>query len=260
MREAGKPELLVLDRTVHFEYLIVNTRDPALSDPDLRAALLYSIDRERLCSEILQGGCVPTDFTSAPAKLAGPNLFDPAAAKRHWNRARIRPSTVDLLTTPEFEQQLVAGFLQETWKNHLGLDVRVRNLEFGALMGSLFSAQPFQLARFWVQPLVDLPEIWFMSFRPGDPPPRGRNFSAYANPDLKPLFQRTLSPLDSTQRREVMEAMEAVLRRDPPILPLFQRKYAYLVNPVVRLPLGYALRYHFWDARSESQRTQAPDR
>ena len=238
----------VLNNTVHFEHYILNTRDRVLADRHLRRALMLAIDRKRLCEDILSGGCIPTDFTAAMARRTAEDLYDLSEARREWRMAKVHPKEISLVTTPEYEQQLVAAYLQDQWKAAFGIQVKVSSIEFGSLMANLFGGRPFQIARFWVQPLVDLPEIWFMTFRPGNPPPHGRNFSGYQSEEFASLFERSLLPLPGAQKEKLIEQMEEILRHDVPVIPLFQRKYAYVYSKRAYLPVGYALRYHLWEA------------
>src|SRR5262249_51712448 len=84
----GKPEFKVAKSTGSvYQYIAINMHDPILSKPDVRKAIHYAIDRERIVRDIQRGFAKQTDSMLAEGHWArADNLtsypFDPNKAKQ----------------------------------------------------------------------------------------------------------------------------------------------------------------------------------
>ena len=247
--EKGAPKdtrLVYNANPADFRYILFNTRDPRLRDPAARRALNHALDRSKLCRGPLLNFCRPVNFVSAMEGVEGGNdLYQPEKAKQEWQALASPPREITLLTFSNEVDRTVAQWVAREWKKTLGLEVKVKVMDFGPLLGTLFGGKEFTAATLWVQPLSDLPEIWFLAWQPGDMPPRGRNISRLDDPRFTALFN------ELRQRGRVQgwlsQKVEAVLEQDPPAAPLYQLTWAWLVNKDYELPVGRIKTLELWE-------------
>lgn len=105
----------------------------------------------------------------------------------------------------------------------------------------------FQIAGLWVQPLVNIPEIWYLAWQPGDLPPKGRNVARLDDPAFTKAFY-TLQT-DSQPREEVLREVELALEQNPPAAPLYRRKEGWLVSERFEWRLGPVIAIELWAIR-----------
>lgn len=231
-------------RVADFEFILLNTHNPKLRDPRIRQALNYSLDRARLCAGPLLGYCVPGDFTSVitDAKPAN-DLYRPDLAQAAWKAAPVRPDSLTLLSLPDERNVTTASWAAEQWRKAFGLETKIRTIEFGPLLGTLFSGKNYDMATLWVQPLADIPEIWYLAWQPGDLPPKGRNVARLDDPDFTAAF-RDFQALGS--RPEILKRVEESLRANPPAIPLGRRRDAWLISERYQWEKGPILVMELW--------------
>jgi len=200
----------------HLEFLLFNSNAPGLADPDLRRAMLYALDRSQLCNRVLLGVCDPANFISArPGNESDASLYRPSAAMSALERSTVVPAKLRLLSFPDEFSMTYARWAARAW-------------EYGQLLGTLFGGQEFDMATLWVAPLVDVPEIWNLAWQPGDPPPGGRNVARIDIPGFAGVYEQ-LKTVEGAESAILISEAERLLESNPPAVPLFQRRFAWLL-------------------------------
>lgn len=238
--------VLTVPGSVHWEFLAFDTRHGFTRSQSLRRALLWAVDRQELCQGPLLGTCKAADFVSALRKesLTQDLLFQPERARREWDKLEAKPSSLRILCPSNDRSLTVARFVSAVWRTFFGIESSIQPMENAPLFARLLSGEPFDTALFWVQPLVDLPEIWFLPWQPGDFPPAGRNFTGYVNPTFEQLFSQMRKGLVLSPA--FYQELESVLEGDPPAVPILQRNAAFLVNARYSWRIGPTLALEFW--------------
>lgn len=144
-------------------YFDVNLDQPVFRGSEagrkLRVALALAIDRKRLIDEILRAGQAPAysmvarDFAAGyeAADRFGTGDFDKdvALAKQlvqEVKQAGVNPPQFRILYNTLEGHKIIAAFIQDQWKQHLGIDVALENQEWQVYLNSRRSGK-FDIAR-----------------------------------------------------------------------------------------------------------------
>lgn len=203
-------------------YVVINTARAALNQKTLRQSLNYAIDRKRLVQAINRG------FASAgltPSGTAGynppPGLeFDPKKAKELLLQAGFKdPKEVPTLTlvynTSE-NHKMIMEIVQNMWKEHLGISVKLQNMEWKSLL-KLYTAKDFDIARYgWVGDYNDPNTFLDLHVTGG-----GNNHTNWSNPLYDELIQKAQATTNQKERFRYFYEAEKILLDEAPIVPLY---------------------------------------
>lgn len=251
--QSSIPEGLHLEtvsETADFEFLVLNTEHSSIKDKNLRRALMYALDRFALCSGPMLDYCNATDFTSPLAgKSATNDLYQPDKALQLWKSVADRPKEITLLAFPDDRNLIAASWVAEQWLSVLGLKTSIKTMDFGPMIGTLMGGKAFEIAQLWVQPLVDIPEIWYLTWQPGAYPPQGRNIARFHDSFFTDQFNKLQS--GDTKRTKTLETIEMILRDNPPAIPLYRRKTAWMISNRYIWKLGPVLIMELWTVQAK---------
>ncbi|MBC7239683.1 MAG: peptide ABC transporter substrate-binding protein, partial [Chloroflexi bacterium] len=120
-------------------YYGFNVSKPPMDNVKLRQALSYAIDRQKLVDTVLKGGQRPAKTFACPGIFGSPAddpnfvgvSYDPAKAKQLLAESGYTgtPEITLMFNTSEGHQR-IAQFIQQNWKDTLGLDVKLANQEW----------------------------------------------------------------------------------------------------------------------------------
>jgi oligopeptide transport system substrate-binding protein len=232
-----RPEVLktVDDRGVYFYSL--NVARPPLNDRRVREALSLAVDRERLARFVLKGGRRPAwHFT--PPDLGGYTArtrvaFEPARARQALAAAgfpdgRGFPDVELLIDAREFHQ-VVAEAVQQMWRQHLGVTVRLRNEETQVLNASK-RAMDFQMVRGSWNATTYQDPFFFLGAWQTDGLYNEAKWSDAA-------FDRCIDATwtaDLAARAAAFQRAEAIFLRELPAIPLFFTTQVMLMDQGVK--------------------------
>jgi oligopeptide transport system substrate-binding protein len=220
---------------VYFFWL--NTREPPLDDPKVRRALSLAVDREALTRNVTRGGQIPT-ADLVPRGLAGyaglnRPLFDPVAAKALLAEAGYGPSRplppIRLSFNTLESHKLIAEALQAMWKQHLGIDVELENLEWKVYLKKL-EMFDFQIARLaWIGDYPD-PNT-FLELLLKD---NGNNHSHWTDPEFEALMQRANRTTDRAARLSLLLQAERLALAQTPLIPIYVYSRTEMIKPYLK--------------------------
>jgi oligopeptide transport system substrate-binding protein len=205
------------------------TRKP-FDDPRVRKALALAVDRERIVKKITRGGEQPASsiVPNGTANYTPPQGlgYDPALARKLLAGAGYPGGR----GFPHFEYMFnasaggaakmhenVAIELQQMWRDTLGINMDLRQVEWKVYLSSL-SHLDYELARSsWVGDYDD-PQTFLGMFTSND----GNNRTGWKNPHYDALIQAANEQTDLRKRGELFQQAETLLVRDEaPVIPLF---------------------------------------
>lgn len=227
----------------------INTTAKPLDDPRLRRALSLAIDRRALVDYVARGGQTPT-ADLVPDGLAGYRglgrpLFDPAAARRLLMEAGYAsgadvPSITVIYNTAEGHKQ-IAEAIQQMWREHLGIDVRLENQEWNVFLTNA-GLTNFQICRMgWTGDYAD--PFTFLELLQSA---CGNNHSNWRDAAYDRLLREANRDGDRAARLETLRAAEALALAEQPLIPLFFSSRPQLVKPYVRGIWGNQQDRHPW--------------
>jgi oligopeptide transport system substrate-binding protein len=216
-------------------------RDPFKERPGLRRALSLVIDREKLTQLVLRVGELPAYGWVPPGvNNYTPQKFDYydkpmaeriAEAQRLYAQAgysRAKPLSFELRYNAGEVHTKVAVAVASMWKEALGADVRLTQVEFKTLLQDIDRGDVELFRASWVGDYSDA--YTFAQVMKSD---FGVNLPHYANATYDALLARASTPDDLAQRRALLEEAERVMLADHPLLPLYYYVNKHLVKPEV---------------------------
>lgn len=204
-------------------YLFINcVNRPHLKDKRVRQALSFAIDRDQLVKVVNQG--VPSKHFT-PAGIGGyepPALvrFDPVKAKELLAEAGYKdpasfPKTTIAYNTNE-NNRMIMEIIQSMWKQHLGIDVAIQNMEWKSLQKS-WSVKDYDISRVtWVGDYID-PNTFLDLFITGG----GNNYAGWSNARYDQLVAKAAATIDNRQRYAFFREAEQLLLEEAAPLPIF---------------------------------------
>jgi len=217
---------------------------PFFQEPEVRRALLYALDRQRIVDDALGGQALVThspfvpgtwaykdDVTRYERDLDAANaLLDEAGWARSWadgglRRRGRRRLAFTLLTSSEPERVAVANMLVEQWAS-VGITVTVEitsPLEVrGALEERAFEAILVHVAL------------------PGDPDPypfwhetqvtNGQNYAGFVHRRASEVIEQGRIAINRDRRRELYDEFQEIFAQQVPALLLYVPVYTYGVD------------------------------
>jgi len=236
-----KAELRSTDTLSTYYIGISMSHEPCGSNVHLRRALNYAVDRKFLCEQVLGGSHAPAKGVLPPCAagfdpaLAGYG-YDPERAKGELREAGFGAGAKE---APELTLYFnsrppggeVAQALQEDFRR-IGVRVRLRALDLGALLAATNNAEPdlFRLA--WVADFPD-PDSFLYLFHSRMSGAAG-NRARYSNPRVDDLLDRSRRETDPEKRLGLLREAERLIVEDAPWIFVSHAQTHLLVKPYVR--------------------------
>lgn len=225
----------------------INTTDEELMNADLRKALALSINREELIKNVTRGQEVPANGLIPPIVegFESEDLFDLEAAKEHLEKALKdlkvdAPDKLDIVmeTNGGEDHSTVAQYLQNQWKTHLGIDVKINlvewNIHYDNLqnlnfkLGRIANPALYKDATSFLNPFVEKDNIY--------------NMTGWHNSDYTQLVKQAESEPDMDKRLELLQESHVLLLEEMPFVPVYFYGRDYVVNDsftdLKPLPIG----------------------
>ncbi|HEX2440251.1 MAG TPA: ABC transporter substrate-binding protein [Methylomirabilota bacterium] len=238
------PKLLTSGHWVHVKrpmfsvrFLGFNTRVKPWSDPRVRQALTYGLDREAIVQESTRGrfvlarGILPPGTLGYNPRLAGYG-YDPARARELLSQAGypegrgLTPLTVCATVKLEPEHPLMTRYLAT-----IGVKTEFRYVSDWTQFQKLLTdgqCPSFQYAWF-----ADVPEpdnFLNKLFHSRSP----RNYTGYANAQLDEILMRARTDRDDPRRVELYRRAEQMVLDDAVVIPFFHYTYERVFQPYVK--------------------------
>ena len=232
------PEMLRLHPYLGTYFYRINTTAAHLSDRRVRMALALTIDREQLVRHVTGGGELPA-YTITPPDTQGytassPQTFDPERAREllaeaGYPEGRGFPVTELLYNSNEAHRKLAVA-VQQMWKQHLNIDVRLYNQDWKVFLSSVNNLD-YQIARAgWIGDYVD-PNSFLDLWLSGS----GNNRTGWSNAEYDRMVA-VEAPRAATQeeRYALFRKAERRMLEDAPVIPVYVYNSVRLVHPSVQ--------------------------
>ena len=215
----------------------LNVNHEALRDVRVRRALNMAIDKKQICEKIAKAGQIPAR-NFVPPGLIG---YEPAYCGEHNVKEAQRlladagyPGgkgfpTLDILYNTSDDHRDIAQVIGRQWKENLGIDVDLRNLEWGVFLNEL-SNRAYQVARSgWIGDYLD-PNT-FLDMWVTDGPNNQTNWS---NKKYDQLIADAKTEQDPTKRMKIMHDAERILMDEIPVIPIYFQVSKNMVRSYVK--------------------------
>ena len=235
-QKRNHPHVVFSPQNMNYFYMF-NTQKPPFDNPKVRMALAMAVDREMIAKFIKKGAAFPLS-TLIPPGLPGYKSiysipYDPVKAKQLLEEAGYKypvsfPS-VEFIYNTDPRHQSVAEAVQQMWKKNLGVDVRLRNMEWKSLLQTR-SGSNFQISRHgWGGDYLD-PNTFLEMFKSGT----SMNEGKWKNKKFDDLLTQAGREQNSTKRMEILAEAEKIFLQEAPVIPIFNETLVNLVNPKLK--------------------------
>jgi oligopeptide transport system substrate-binding protein len=214
-----------------------NTKRKPFSDPRVRKAMTIAINRKQIVETVARMGQKPA-FSLVPPGMAG---YEPARcapenvaeAKRLLAEAgfpdgRGFPKFEILYNTQE-AHKAIAELIQDQWKRNLGIDVGLRNQEWGAYQDTVRMFDYDTARASWIGDYTD-PNTFLDMFLTGGE----NNQTGWSNSEYDRLVKSAAGEANPTERLKLLRDAEVILTEALPILPIYYYVSRDMVRPYVR--------------------------
>ena len=230
-------------------FLGFNQNHPFFQDARVRRALSLAVDRQAIVKGVLLGQGIPAFGPFKPGSWAfhpslAPVQQDVAAARALLAEAGFadhdgdsivdrdgQPLAFTILTNQGNEQRILTATLIQSQLRAVGVDVRIRTVEWAAFIKEFVNKGRFDAVLLgWTIPQdPDLYQIWHSSqaFE------GGLNFIHYSNAELDKLLEQARTTPDQDLRAALYHRAQEILAHDQPYcflfvpyaLPIVQRRF-----------------------------------
>lgn len=233
-----------------YEHIDLNLRNPLLADKNVRQALVYAIDRDKIAQALFENRQKkalsvfhPRDvyfsenvkqYAHDPKKAA--ELLEAAGWKLGANGIRSKDGQklqfVFMTTAGNKTRELVQGVLKEQWRQ-VGVEVTIDNQPARVFFGETVKKGRYPgMAMFaWVSAPDNPPRSSLHSAEiPTDKNGHsGQNSGGFANAKVDQLLDATKTEFDVQKRKQNMLELMQIYTEEVPVIPLFLRAEVVVV-------------------------------
>jgi len=216
-------------------FMMFNTLSPLFSKKEVRHALAFAIDRQRLVKQVMNGiarpgaGAFGDGFKwlfDEDVAYAKKYPFDAARARALLEKAGIRAGTTTLrmpFDASRAQMRSAAQIIQDNLRQ-VGLEVRLEPLERAVYYDRVFAKKDFDLtlgSYFSAgDPAIGYTRLYITYT--GTAP--NTNASGYSNPKVDELLGQAATATDRAARAKVYRELQVILNDDLPTLVLFDEE------------------------------------
>jgi oligopeptide transport system substrate-binding protein len=231
-----RDDFIVAPSLITYFYRL-NVNRPPLDDVHVRRALNLAIDKRLICEKVMRAGQQPARHLVPPG-LAGyvspqSGDFDPAAARAELAKSKYAqngqpfPNFEILYNTLESHRS-VAEVIQQQWKNNLGINAEMKNLEWATYLDATHQMEYTVARAGWIGDYPDPNTFLDMWVTDG-----GNNETGWSNPEYDELIADAQRAPDPQQRLKILNKAEQLLMSELPIIPIYFYVMPHMLNPHV---------------------------
>ena len=230
-------------------FYIVNCKSPGYDSKDLRKALSYAIDRQKIVDRVQKQIYQPASSFVPPTPTypaLGMELFDPVKAKEFLAKAGYsaskQPPHLQILFNTAETHRDNAEVIRQMWKENLGLDAEVVNYEWKIYLQNTKNLDYASVARAsWIGDFPD--PISFLELYTSD---NANNRTGYANHAYDAGIKESWTIADPSKRLAKLRECEKMLMEDMPVIPIYYYALTELRSPAIKNALPNSLGMYSW--------------
>ncbi|MFC1899085.1 peptide ABC transporter substrate-binding protein [Chloroflexota bacterium] len=225
-------------------YIGFNTNKAPFDDANIRQAFSMAIDKDKLASLVFNDMVQPANGI-LPSGIPGFNEYLPGlgydvnqaknliSESTYGNTSRLPPITITTTGWGGLINQQLEAIITE-WRNNLGIEVRVRQLEPERFLYYLSEEKNEMFYAGWIADYPHPQNFLAVLFQSG----ADNNHGEYTNPQVDELLNSASLELDSGRSLAIYRQAEEIMVADAACLPLWFGENYTLVKPYVK---GYEL-------------------
>lgn len=235
---ALKDQIKFINRPAIYYLLLSGKAYAPFKDRSVRRAVAMAIDRDRIANKILNGVPVANRWLPEGIIDQKPSVealkFDPSAAKKElaastFGSAEKLPELEIIVRSDNADAKYVAEAIFNDLKNNLGMKVKVKSLEWGAMLKARNRGELPAAFLNWFGDYIDAQN--FLSLLMTST--ASANFDQWSNPEFDALCAKAdVEPVAANRSKLYAEA-ESVMLAEVPRVPLYHGVDGVLISPRV---------------------------
>jgi len=206
-------------------YYYINLRDhAALRDARVRKALSMAFNRDELINNVVKGGQIPAYSFSPPMGDYKPSMgpgFNVTEAKRLLAEAGFPDGrgfpTFSILYNTNDSHRIIAEYIQQAWRNNLGINVTLRNSEWATYLEERHTPTMEICRAGWIADYMDPGNFLEIIITESE-----NNAGHYSNPEYDRLVRQAAAMQNGPERYRILnQAEEIAIVRDQAIMPIY---------------------------------------
>ena len=239
----NKDKDLIIGEMAGTYYFDLNSKVKPFGNKKVRNALSMALNRKQITEKVAQGGQHPAEgmvpygivdekggeYVKTKDNLIKENveeakkLLEEGLKEEGMTVADLNGKVL-LYNTSEAHKK-IAQAVQDMWKNALGFNVALENVEFQVKLDRE-KAGDFMISRVgWVGDFND-PMTMLEIFMKNNP----HNNSKYASPEYNANIEKSIVETDLAKRMDLLRTAEKILIDDMPAIPVYHYTQPYLVK------------------------------
>lgn len=224
LADMGKqPDLVIRTSPTMGVYgVLIQTRDPMMSNPKLRKALAYALDLKPL-ADVASGGTGVANPSVVPAvspyhsaaQKAGYGM-DLAKVKQLLQEAGYKGETLKMLTNRRYPTMYDQSVMVQSMAKKAGINIELEVLDWATQLDR-YQRGNYQLQSFGYSARVDPAQSYEAMLGDKAKSPR----KVWDNPQAIALNDEAMQVADKARRQEIFDRMHAMMLEDTPMIVLF---------------------------------------
>jgi peptide/nickel transport system substrate-binding protein len=219
---------------LYWNALLIQTRDPLLSDPRMRRAIAHAIDLAQLAAITTFDAARPNPSV---VPLASPFhspahdrwlAYDPQRARALLKAAGYRGQPITIQTTRKFPAAFDNAVAIQAMLTAVGIDARLEVLDWGTQL-DYYTTGRFQLSAFGysgrAHPVLGYAAI--VGSKDLNPA------AQWDDPAARDLLRAAVQATGVEAQQRAFDRLHALMQRDVPIIPLYNEPSVDLVRPEI---------------------------
>ncbi|HTQ37719.1 MAG TPA: peptide ABC transporter substrate-binding protein [Pirellulales bacterium] len=213
-----------------------NCTRPPLNNKLVRQALAMAVNKKQITEGVIRGGeevarsLVPPGlpgYESPQCPEYNPERARQLLAQAGYPGGRGIPKIEILYNTDELNQNIVE-VIQAQWKENLGIDVGLQNMEWNSWLSASANLQYDVCRGGWIGDYLDPNTFLDMFVTDG-----GNNQTGWSNKEYDKLIESAKTEHDPAQRMKYLHNAEVILMDEMPIFPIYYRVSRNMIRPYV---------------------------
>ena len=231
-----KDQLKIIPRSTVYYLLLGGKAYAPFKDRHVRRAVMMAINRDRIANEILKG--VPIATRWLPNGIIGekpsPGIlpFNVEEAKKELAKSPFKngaglPELELTIRSDNTDAKAIAEQIANDLKNNLGMAIKPRMLEYGAMLKARNRGELGSLFISWGADYIDAQNflsVLLMSDAPA-------NFDRWSNPEFDKLCALADVEQNPSKRDSLYLQAESLMLQEVPRVPLYHGVDVVLINP-----------------------------
>jgi oligopeptide transport system substrate-binding protein len=226
-----KNELHVIP-TLSTTYIGINMKAAPLDSFNVRAALIRTIDREKVDTVMLDGKVTPAQGIVPPAIPGGKWDATIPVVDAKTATTLLPPATAKTLPAISFGTggSNLGAMVKAVAEPDLGVHIDVEESRFGDYLSELDAHTYGLFVVNWVADYPDAQNFLDVLFHTGSP----RNYGNYSNPKVDALLDQANVEQDATKRADLYRQAQQQILDDVAMIPIYHDTDYELVKPYVK--------------------------